>query len=1057
MDLLQPKPVVRPAVEPVDVLIVTAAAGEDDAVRAVDEGGLEEWEETPGPSGFGFAVWRRWYQAADGSGRLSVALCRAYEMGGESTGNAAARLVDAYQPRCLAMCGVCAGDPQKTQLGDVIVADRVYRYDVGEIVPPARGAPPTFRADTMTFPFRATWKQAAESLTSAFPASAPWLARRPRPRAMQTDWVLKELFDGRNPLASPDRGQCCADWTEVVGQLQSGKLIRLKGSQPQLTARGRQRIQQALFNHGGQLPAQATWRIRVGPLGTGSNLVREAGIWDQLGQTQRHILGLDMEGSVIGFTAHVQNVPSFIVAKGVMDYAEPDRGQGFREFAARAAAEVLLGFLRRHLAPLPRRTPAEILKPNTAQRPEAASPATLLNTRYQVVPFFEALRQRELDVLDAWCREDGAASVRLLVGPGGSGKTRLMIHWSSQLRAAEPAWHAGFLPERVTAEDLDTLLAGDQPTLIVVDYSETRSGLIELLRRLAARPVSGRPPCRVVLLARDIGDWWLALRQQDAEIADLLDRAEPLRLAPVPLEGDLRRQVFEQARECFDAYQHRKSETEAGKSPLSTWERGGVRAIAPAVPDLSDERYGRVLYLHMAALTAVDGLSAPADRILAEVLTHEEHFWLRVYPERHAERAKGTGLLHAAEFAAGMRRTVAGTTLLGGLASRGAVESLLGRIRGPDLPAVSLFLHWLYPGHADTGRQAAWVSGLEPDLLGEALVARVLADRDTPQDYLEQIFGDGGQAALRNGFVVLGRIALWDERQATAWLARLLEADVPGRVRAAFDAALSLGGCTALAPLGQVLAAALVRSGSPELAAEIAPLVPLQTVSLREVGLWAVRTLVDRPLPSSLPEAVIRQRASLLLNAGKRFSDLGRREEALRATWEAVAIRRRLAAKRPDAFLPDLSQSLTGLSAYLSGLGRHEEALQAAGEAVEIVRRLAAQSPDAFLPDLARSLNNLTSALSHLGRREEALQAAAEALDLHRRLAAQSPDAFLPDLARPRPQHAPLRDRDEARDDPAAFPRDRSPASRGGRPARPVWFSNGPGLGGRRQDRPPAR
>ena len=97
-----------------------------------------------------------------------------------------------------------------------------------------------------------------------------------------------------------------------------------------------------------------------------------------------------MEGSVIGFTAHVQNVPSFLVAKGVMDYAEPGRGQGFRAFAARAAAEVLLGFLRRHLPPLPRRTAAEILKPNTAQRPEAASPATLLNARYQVVPSFAA-------------------------------------------------------------------------------------------------------------------------------------------------------------------------------------------------------------------------------------------------------------------------------------------------------------------------------------------------------------------------------------------------------------------------------------------------------------------------------------------------------------------------------------------------------------------------------------------------------------------------------------------------------------------------------------------
>ena len=224
----------------------------------------------------------------------------------------------------------------------------------------------------MTFPFRATWKQAAESF--GFPAAAPWLADRPRPRTAQADWVLEELLDGRNPLESPDLAQCCANWTEVVGQLQSDKLIRLKGGQPQLTAPGRERIQQALFNHGGQLPAQVPWRIRVGPLGTGSNLVRDAGIWDRLGQTQRHILGLDMEGSVIGFTAHVQNVPSFIVAKGVMDYAEPGRGQGFRAFAARAAAEVLLGFLRRHLRPCRGARPRRSCGPTRPSVPKRPAP-----------------------------------------------------------------------------------------------------------------------------------------------------------------------------------------------------------------------------------------------------------------------------------------------------------------------------------------------------------------------------------------------------------------------------------------------------------------------------------------------------------------------------------------------------------------------------------------------------------------------------------------------------------------------------------------------------------
>ena len=94
---------------------------------------------------------------------------------------------------------------------------------------------------------------------------------------------------------------------------------------------------------------------------------------------------------------------------------------------------------------------------------------------------------------------------------------------------------------------------------------------------------------------------------------------------------------------------------------------------------------------------------------------------------------------------------------------------------------------------------------------------------------------------------------------------------------------------------------------------------------------------------------------------GDLLSDLGRREEALAASQEAVDLYRQLAAARPDAFLPDLAMSLNNLGIRLSDLGRREEALAASQEAVDIYRRLAAARPDAFLPDLAMSLNNLAN------------------------------------------------------------------------------------------------
>src|SRR6201993_2792457 len=61
-----------------------------------------------------------------------------------------------------------------------------------------------------------------------------------------------------------------------------------------------------------------------------------------------------------------------------------------------------------------------------------------------------------------------------------------------------------------------------------------------------------------------------------------------------------------------------------------------------------------------------------------------------------------------------------------------------------------------------------------------------------------------------------------------------------------------------------------------------------------------------------LASALLRRPVGTL---GNRLSNLGRREEALAASQEAVDIYRRLAQTRPDAFLPDLASSLNNSGA----------------------------------------------------------------------------------------------------------------------------------------------
>ena len=134
-----------------------------------------------------------------------------------------------------------------------------------------------------------------------------------------------------------------------------------------------------------------------------------------------------------------------------------------------------------------------------------------------------------------------------------------------------------------------------------------------------------------------------------------------------------------------------------------------------------------------------------------------------------------------------------------------------------------------------------------------------------------------------------------------------------------------------------------------------------------------------------------------LNNLGNRYSELGRRQEALAPTEEAVKIRRELAKTNP-AFQGDLASSLTNLGVRYRNLGRRQEALAPTEEAVKIYRELAKTNP-ASLGVLAIALNNLGDFYSKLGRRQEALVLTEEAAKINRELAKTNP-AFLGDLAR---------------------------------------------------------
>src|SRR5256714_15550999 len=64
------------------------------------------------------------------------------------------RLLEECQPRIAIMTGICAGDAQRVQLGDLVVAERTFTYDNGKFT--LDGSKKIHLHDTMTYQLDAT-------------------------------------------------------------------------------------------------------------------------------------------------------------------------------------------------------------------------------------------------------------------------------------------------------------------------------------------------------------------------------------------------------------------------------------------------------------------------------------------------------------------------------------------------------------------------------------------------------------------------------------------------------------------------------------------------------------------------------------------------------------------------------------------------------------------------------------------------------------------------------------------------------------------------------------
>lgn len=738
---------------------------------------------------------------------------------------------------------------------------------------------------------------------------------------------------------------------------------------------------------------------------------------------------------------------------------------------------------------------APLASPEPAAPPRGAvvSPAELLTARRAVVGFRG--RGELLEQLRTWARQPGVG-VCLVHGPGGQGKTRLARHFGERFGQGVTGGTVLWLDRAATAKDLAVIADAVVPVLVVVDYAESRvDQMAALLMALATHPRV--PAVKVLALARTAGHWWNELTYASDAVATLVDPALVIAL-PVLDSTDAARQGGYRAAVAAFAEALARLPGYAG----TDWPDRAAALVDRPLP--STTTAWTALAIQMTALadlldTATEPggpegsrLEAPAFGRGAEggasaeerVLGHEHRYW--------KSTAAAAGVFPDLSMST-LKDTVAATLLLPP-PTRAQVNDWLARIPGlSDQPLdrrdrVRAWLAGLYPA---AGPYA--FGQLEPDRLGEYLVGDLIADQtrtSIAEILATHVDGEGAirwlsvcaRAAAHPGHgdrvgelltrmlgkhsTTLAVTALTvapgleapkplvraleclvrDPATPTATLtlvadalpkSSLLWADIAVELLDALAAQSqpkapdeeAMGGGPLADPLGadrvqfasEVTGIMNKAAASQGLRIEWSSTVQASNLSERAFRLAKVGRVEEALAASAEAVAMWRRLAdglgprlspgegpdphrqsglalSLAIHCGL-LTDVGRREDALEAVMEAVQLYRALVEAGHDDLLFNLGGSLNNYSNILFDLGRTEEALVASTEAVQICRRLVEAGEDDRLSQFAPILSNHARQLADLDRRAEILALTTEVVQKLRRLAEGRPDAFLPDFA----------------------------------------------------------
>jgi tetratricopeptide (TPR) repeat protein len=659
--------------------------------------------------------------------------------------------------------------------------------------------------------------------------------------------------------------------------------------------------------------------------------------------------------------------------------------------------------------------PALGLPPASWRPRQGLSDSQLLRAEEAIVPFDSSREPFLLTQMEWVEKSEYDFQVRLLCGPGGVGKTRLALEMCRRMRLK--GWNAGFLSgdcdQDMVVELGRGLVASTRPSLVVIDYAETRQPLLlSLIKALKGR--TEIQPVRLMLLARAGGEWWRVLPSKDKQCEEVLEgpaTSGPFLLPALHEDSEARQIAYRQALHAF-----------AEKLEVNPPEH---------VPNLDDSHFSRPLYIQMAALMALRGeRPRSAEALPRALVNHERRYWAKVLG------ATG-GQSEAMVQRASVLMTL--STLANGIATERVLEDILDVAESERAELKSLYraLTPLYPDHHQG------LQGLRPDLIGEALVAQSLLG-EQGEALLDQVLATGSSALRRSSLTVVARL-LREREDLLPVIERVLDRNFVACVDDYIAVCLESSGplLEAVERVYQGLSPRLQSQASgammPWLRFDIAPLAKLNicvsqsqvarclekmkkketagavdgyvqalgnlTFALKSDGQTqeaisnvekaiALRTRIRKSRKSDLMVIwQFRIQAELL-------SDLGKDDQALASVEQALLQSRRALSDDENQHASDHSRVLAVAASCLANCGRLPEALTLSGEGLQLARKMARVASRRGQSDLALSLSTYARCLAQNGKIPQALAANEEGLKIRQALMETEPEKQKQNLAR---------------------------------------------------------